>query len=125
MEPRLSYDIAAAIANASRISHDARRPAQAFRGEIRARLDALLQQRRVLCLPTTPFPAPLRDLTLKQAAGACNRIVDLTCIALVRGLPQVSLPLAECEGLPVGLSLIGWRGCDCALLALAARLGGA
>ena len=46
----------------------------------------------------------------------------LTCIAGHSGLPQVSLPAAEVEGCPVGLSFIGWAGGDEALLDLAVTL---
>jgi amidase len=35
-------------------------------------------------------------------------------------LPQVSLPLAEADGCPLGLSVIAARGADARLLALAA-----
>jgi amidase len=123
VDPRLSYDVAAAIAYARRLDGEACRRAQAFRGDVRGRLDALLQGRRALVLPTTPFAAPLRDLTRGETAEACDRIVDLTCIAGLTGLPQMSLPLGQCGDLPVGLSLIGARGADRALLALARRLG--
>ena len=123
VDPRLSYDVAAAIADARRLPAEACRDAQAFRPKVRARIDALLAGRRVICLPTTPILPPMRDLTLAETAAAGERIVDLTCIAGLTGLPQVSLPLAEFEGLPVGLSLVGWRGGDRALLALAERLG--
>jgi amidase len=123
VDPRLSYDVACAIANARRLPAEACRDALAFRPEARARLDALLAGRRVICLPTTPILPPMRDLTLAETATAGERIVDLTCIAGLTGLPQVSLPLAEFEGLPVGLSLIGWRGGDRALIDLAERLG--
>jgi len=36
----------------------------------------------------------------------------LTCIAGTTGRPQITLPLAEVGGLPVGLSLLGARGAD-------------
>ncbi len=94
-----------------------------FGPKVRARMDALLAGRRVICLPTTPILPPKRDLTLAETAAAGERIVDLTCIAGLTGLPQVSLPLGQFDGLPVGLSLIGWRGGDRALLELAERLG--
>jgi amidase len=123
VDPRLSYDVAAAIANARRLPAEPRQAAQAFRPGVRARLDALLQGRRVLCLPTTPILPPRRDLSLDETGAAGERIVDLTCIAGLTGLPQVSLPLGSWQGLPVGLSLIGWRGSDRALLAFAQRLG--
>jgi amidase len=123
VDPRLSFDVASAIANARRLPAEPRGEALAFRPELCARLDALLAGRRVICLPTTPILPPMRDLTLAETATAGARIVDLTCIAGLTGLPQVSLPLAEFEGLPVGLSLIGWRGGDRALIDLAERLG--
>jgi amidase len=50
---------------------------------------------------------------------AVTRIIHLTCVAGLTGLPQVSLPLGNHGGIPVGLSLIGWRGSDTTLLALA------
>jgi amidase len=121
VDPRLSYDVAAAITR--RLPAEACREARAFRPQVRARLDALLERRRAICLPTTPFLPPHRDLSLEETAAAGERIVDLTCIAGLTGLPQVSLPLGEWRGLPVGLSLIGWRGSDRALLAFAQRLG--
>lgn len=123
VDPRLSFDVAAAIA-AARLLPEARcRAAQLFRTEVRARVDALLDGRRILCLPTTPMLPPRRNLTLAQTAAVGQRLVDLTCIAGLTGLPQVSLPLTEIGGLPVGLSLIGWRAGDRALLELARRIG--
>jgi len=63
-----------------------------------------------------------RNLSLGATGEACDRIVDLTCIAGLSGLPQVSLPLGTADGLPIGLSLIGWRGSDRTLIEFARRL---
>jgi amidase len=46
----------------------------------------------------------------------------LTCLAGTTGAPQLTLPLAEVDGLPVGLSLLGARGTDEMLLALAQEI---
>ena len=46
----------------------------------------------------------------------------LLCIAGLCGLPQISLPMAKIDGLPLGLSLIGPRNSDRALIALANRV---
>ena len=46
----------------------------------------------------------------------------LTCISGHTGLPQVTVPAAEVDGCPVGLSFIGWAGGDEALLDLAVAL---
>ena len=43
-------------------------------------------------------------------------------IAGLGGLPRISLPTAEIEGLPLGLSLNARRGADMQLLRLARRL---
>jgi amidase len=122
-DPRLSYDVASAIANARRLPIEACLRAQDFRSLVRARVDALLDRRRAICIPTTPMLPPSRDLTLEETAKVGDRIVDLTCIAGLTGLPQMSLPIAKSEGMPVGLSLVGWRGADRSLLAFARRLG--
>jgi amidase len=123
VDPRLSAGVAAAIALARRLPEAARREASAFRAAVRDRVDALLDGKRVLCLPTTPLLPPRRDISLPEIGAADDRIVDLTCIAGLTGLPQVSLPLGSAGGLPVGLSLIGWRGSDRTLIDLARRIG--
>lgn len=49
----------------------------------------------------------------------------LLCIAGLGGYPQLSLPLATLDGLPLGISLVGRRGSDRSLLAAGSRLGAA
>ena len=53
-----------------------------------------------------------------------HQAMCLLCISGLGGLPQVSLPLAELEGLPLGLSIVARRGDDMMLLGLARRLNG-
>jgi amidase len=43
----------------------------------------------------------------------------LVCMASISGLPQVTIPAGTADGAPVGLSCLGWRGSDEALLSLA------
>lgn len=90
------------------------------------RLDALLGPGDVLCLPTSPRAAPLRGTPTDTIEVAYrHQAMCLLCISGLGGLPQVSLPMASQNGLPLGLSLLGARGSDRALLALAtALLGG-
>jgi amidase len=40
------------------------------------------------------------------------------------GHPQISIPGATVDGLPVGLSIVGGRGCDAALVAVARAMAG-
>jgi len=79
----------------------------------------LLADDTVICLPTAPCIAPRRGQPRSAARGVLMNILSLTCIAGLAGAPQISLPVAELDGVPVGLSLIGARGADEHLIDLA------
>jgi len=49
----------------------------------------------------------------------------LLCISGLAGLPQLSLPMAQLDGLPLGLSIVGRRGADMMLLGLSSQLSSA
>jgi amidase len=46
----------------------------------------------------------------------------LCCHGGLTGVPQVSIPGATIEGLPIGLSIVGGPGSDATLVAVAATL---
>lgn len=77
-----------------------------------------LGPRDLLCIPTTPAPAPVKgSLGVDQRSGDYYRkALALTSIAGIGRLPQVSMPLSGVaveEGhAPVGLSLLGSYGED-------------
>lgn len=87
------------------------------------RLCALFSEDRTTAwlLPSTPGVALPRDASAEERGAFYDVALALGSIAGHAGLPQVSLPLASCHGLPLGLSVIGPPGSDEALLALAAR----
>jgi amidase len=73
----------------------------------------------LLCIPTVPAPAPIKGTVGRrdqESTGYYPRALALTSFAGVGRLPQVSMPLAECQGAPVGLSLLARRGQDAFLL---------
>lgn len=76
----------------------------------------------VLVLPTAPSIAPRIDSTPEELDLYRTRVMRLTCIAGMAGLPQVNLPIGTLDGCPVGLSFIGWAGGDEVLLDLACAL---
>jgi amidase len=96
-----------------------RNAATLMRMEARARLRLLLLQGTILCLPTTPSPAPRKGLPLHQLDALRERIACLTSQGGLTGVPQVNLPGAAVDGAPVGLSIIGARGSDLELLRVA------
>jgi len=76
----------------------------------------------ILCLPTTPFPAPPRGQKLSATERLRGRITCLCAQGGLTGVPQVNLPGATVGGLPVGLSIMGPRGSDASLVAVARAL---
>jgi amidase len=120
--PRLAFSVARRLTLASAIAESERQWAALMRDEARARLAGLLSPTTILCLPTTPFPAPRKGQRLSALEPLRTRMSDLTSPGGLTGVPQVSLPGAEVNGVPVGLSIVGGRGTDAALVAVAKRL---
>jgi amidase len=119
VNPRFSFEVTERYL-AARSNTDAEvNTARATRAAIRQRMETLLTGDTVVCLPTTPTPAPLRGERMSVRQALRLRISVLTCIAGTTGAPQLNLPLAAVDGLPVGLSLLGARGADELLLAFA------
>ncbi len=107
---------------AATVTPDQVAAANARRHAIRAHVDALLGADGVICVPTSPRVAPLRGTPPdKVEVEYRNQAQRILCIAGLCGLPQISLPLVTIDGLPIGLSLIGTRNSDHALIALAKR----
>jgi amidase len=123
--PRLAYNVARNIYTGSQIPEAERHWAELVRREARGRMRYLLPPGTILCLPTTPFPAPKRGEPLSVASVQRDRILCLCAHGGLTGVPQVSMPGATVDGLPVGLSIIGGHGSDVTLIAVAQALEGA
>ena len=117
--PRMAFSVARNLTLTGTISESERQWAALMRIEARARLAWLLPPGTVLCLPTTPFPAPRKGLSLATLDPLRARITCLTAHGGLTGTPQVTIPGGEVDGLPVGLSILGARGSDAALVAVA------
>lgn len=122
--PRLAWSVARGLVAGATWSEADRSYAAITRREVTARMAHLLPPGTILCLPTTPFAAPKRGLPVSELAMPRERISALTCFAGHSGVPQVNLPGALVDGAPVGLSIIGGRGSDASLLAVASALAG-
>ncbi len=119
VNPAMAYSVARGLAGASAIPEGERDWAQMMRQEARARMDYLLAPNTVLCMPTTPFPAPLKGLPISQTDPLRLQIACLCSHGGLTGVPQVSIPGATLGGLPIGLSIVGRWGMDAQLVALA------
>jgi amidase len=87
-----------------------------LREKIRESLSNLLGEEGLLVIPTAPGAAPLVHLHGEKAEQYRAKTMQLSCIAGLAGLPQVTLPLAKVNGLPIGLSFIANHNQDLKLL---------
>jgi amidase len=120
--PRFAFSVARNVILGSMIPESERGWARLTRREARGRMRYLLPEGTILCLPTTPFPAPKRGEPLSVASEQRDRLLCLCCHGGLTGVPQISIPGATVDGLPVGLSIVGSRGCDSTLVAVARAL---
>jgi amidase len=86
------------------------------RAEFAARVRAHVADGVGLVLPTAPCVALRRDVAADEVGEFYRRALTLTSIAGHAGLPQITLPLREAEGCPVGLSILAGANHDRALL---------
>jgi amidase len=120
--PEFGPEIAASFQLMSQL--DRRRVGEAVqqREEYFRRLDEFLLPEDLLCIPTTPALAPRKgDPPRRSSSGSgyYPRTLSLTGVAGIGRLPQVSLPIAAADGVPVGLSLLARHGQDSFLLEVA------
>jgi len=94
----------------------------AIRKEVTARLADLLGNDGVMVLPTMPDIAPLLSTSEAELEDYRNNAIKLLCLAGLSGFPQLSMPLASRNGVPLGLSLLGPAGSDLSLIALARKI---
>jgi amidase len=103
---------------------DRRRVAEAMqrREQYFRSLNQFLGPQDMLCIPTTPALAPHKgDPPRRSSSGSgyYPRTLSLTSVAGMGRMPQVSLPIAGADGVPVGLSLLARHGQDSFLLQVA------
>ncbi len=120
--PNVGPGIKERVAFAASVSADQASSARVAVDEARAAIRARIVPGTLVALPTSPSIAPKVEADGPEMETLRARIMRLTGIAGLGGLPQVTVPAGTVSGCPVGLSIIAWPGGDEALLALAARL---
>ncbi len=124
VKPKFAAEIEKRFSRAATVTAAQKEEAEIRRSAIRSRLLELLRDDTVICLPTTPGIAPLKNAPPAATDKTRNRTLTLSCIAGLVGAPQITLPVAQVEGCPVGLSLMAAPGKDMDLLYFATRLLG-
>lgn len=80
------------------------------RPRINAALDAALTEYDVLCYPTLPYRAkkiPSSDAPIEEYVARAWDMMPNTQVTNVTGHPDLTIPVAQGEGLPVGMSIVG------------------
>jgi len=121
-KPKLGPGIKERMAFAATVTKADAEAARGVHKTAHAQLRACVPPGTILALPTAPCIAPLIDTLADALESFRVRVMRLTCIAGLSGLPQVTLPVGTISGCPAGLSFIGWAGGDEALLELAVSL---
>jgi amidase len=121
-KPRFGPGIKERMEFAATVTADQARVAHKIAATARAQIRASVPSGTIMALPTAPSIAPSFDLKGDELESFRVRVMRLTCMAGLAGLPQITLPVGTVSGCPVGLSLIGWPGSDEVLLGLAVSL---
>ena len=120
--PRFSFEVTERYVLAKHISADDINSAERIKAQAKDRISELLIDGAVICLPTTVGAAPPVGQKLSERTELRLKTSQLTCIAGTTGGPQISLPLTQVGGLPVGISLLGSPGDDEMLIEIARQL---
>jgi len=111
----LAPDVAARFFAASSVTPGREAEGIALRERLAAQLDEVLGD-AVLIVPAAASAAPLLSAPDSDLEAARTATLGLTSIAGITGRPALSVPLMWVPGGPVGLSLVGPRGSDLALI---------
>ena len=125
VNPRFSFWVSQRYNLAISLTNAQLSEAAVLRDSVRARMDEVFAGGGFVCLPTAVVAAPMRGLPTSGKVEIQGRLSHLTCIAGTTGRPQLSLPLGEVNGLPVGISLMGNHGADEELIGFARKVAAA
>lgn len=122
--PTFAPDIHARFQWCATLTEADQTAAEIERASLQADINGWFTDVDLILLPTTPGAAPLLGADAKWMDTYRSQLMGLTAPAGLAGLPQVHLPVLTDQGAPCGVSLLGKRGSDKALLQLAIDLCG-
>ncbi len=120
--PPLGPGVAERFDWSSKVTDEQVASATVYRERFKKHLADLLGTDGVLVLPTVPDIAPLTTDGGEKMESYRNRSIQMLCIAGLSGFPQISMPLGQRLGAPLGLLILGPAGSDASLVQLAQRV---
>ncbi len=122
--PTFSPDIHARFQWCATLTDADQSSAEIERASLQLDINSWFTDVDLVLLPTTPGASPLLGADARWMDTYRSQLMGLTAPAGLAGLPQVHLPVLIDQGAPCGVSLLGKRGSDKALLQLAIDLCG-
>lgn len=123
-QPDLDFSIRRRFQDGSSVSDNDFEWSVGRRNAITDEIESLLGTDGVLLLPTVPSCAPLKSSKADKLQIFRMQMLQLLCLSGLSALPQITLPLAEVHGAPFGVSLMGPKCSDRALLSLSEAIMG-
>ncbi len=120
--PPLGPGIAQRFAMSQAVTQEQYAAAGMYREQFKKHLAGLLGTDGVMVIPTAADIAPLTSDSVEVTDDYRNRSVKMLCLAGLSGFPQISLPLGQRLGAPLGVSLLGPAGSDMRLVQLAQEI---
>lgn len=120
--PPLGQGVADRFAWSKTVSDEQFSQAVTYRERFVKHLARLLGNDGVLVMPTVADIAPLKTDSGEKMENYRNRSVQMLAISGLSGFPQISVPLGQRLGAPLGLSLLGPSGSDASLVKLAQQI---
>lgn len=121
-QPVLGPGVAQRFEWASTVTADQYAHAQVLRARLKQQVSDGLGDNGFWVIPTMPDCAPLISQTEADLEAYRTASLKLLCVSGLTGLPQISLPLAKHQGVPLGLSLLGPANSDALLISIAQQV---
>lgn len=122
--PTFSQAIDGRFKDASKLDASGYQNAVSYKYETAEFMNQLLKYTGVLVLPTAASVAPVKNAPAESVESIRAMTMQLTCIAGIAGLPQVTVPVFREDGMAIGLSFIASKGQDRSLLKLVRQFFG-
>ncbi|MBO6783577.1 MAG: hypothetical protein JJ899_09955, partial [Alphaproteobacteria bacterium] len=122
VQPGFGSGVAARFAARAAVSAAELADARTHWAPVAAYLEEVLADGAVLALPAAPGVAPLAGGSDDDIEPFRSANEPIGCIAGLGGLPEIVVPIANLDGLPLGLGLAAARGNDELLFKVAIAL---
>lgn len=120
--PRLSPGPRGRLKEASEITRKQYDKALIEKRRIEEYIEKVIAKNTIILLPTASSIAPLKTASQEEINHYREQSSKLLSISPLSGTPQLTIPLSKQEGVPLGISLIGPKGSDRALIELGSKL---